>query len=297
MTVAVSVIVPVRNAAAYLPQAMERLLVQTMAAAEIVLVDDGSADGSDALCRAYAREHPGRVRLVANAVSVGTGRARQLGIAAASGEYVAFADADDIPAPDMLENLHRAALRRDADMVIASYVVSRRSTTFSVLADERPGIPLRNRTDILAPVWNKLFRKSFLLANGIAFPASRMFEDGVFVYKALGCGPRVALCPEVVYTYIRRDHSVSSDVMLRCDAMDSLADMRAFLGGRGVFREFLPVYAKLVFLHCVYYPACLVCIDSVWHGHRRQENLRNVLPYLRELLCFIMTGRRRGAKP
>ncbi len=297
MTVAVSVIVPVRNAAGYLSQAMECLLAQTLASTEIVLVDDGSTDGSESLCRDYARNHPERVRLVANADSVGTGRARQLGIAAATGAYVAFADADDIAAPDMLENLHRAALRQNADMVVASYVVRRRSTTFSILADERPGTPLRDRTALLAPVWNKLFRREFLLRNGVAFPASKMFEDGVFVYKALACGPRVAFCPEAVYTYIRRDHSVSTDVMQRCDAMDSLADMRAFLKARGMFREFLPVYARLVFLHCVYYPACLVCIDSLWHGHRRLENLRNILPYLRELLCFIMTGRRRGARP
>jgi len=273
MPVTVSVVVPVRNAIRYLAQTMEVLLAQTLADAEIVLVDDGSDDGSGEMCRAWAREHPGRVTLVTPANPVGTGRARQLGIAAASGEYVAFA----------------------ADMVIAGYAVHRRATSFTVRADERPGTPLRHRTDILAPVWNKLFRKEFLLANDITFPASKMFEDGVFVYKALACGPRVALCPGVVYTYIRRDHSVSSDIMMRCEAMDSLADLRAFLKKRGVFRDFLAVYARLVFLHCVYYPACLVGIDSVWHGHRRMENLRNVLPYLRELLCFIMTGRRSGA--
>lgn len=295
MSVSVSVVVPVRNASRYLAQAMESLLGQSLADAEIVLVDDGSEDGSGEMCRAYAREHSGRVKLVTPASPVGTGRARQLGIAAASGEYVAFADADDIAAPDMLEVLLHAALRHGADMVIASYVVRRRTTSFTVLADERPGMLLRHRTDILAPVWNKLFRKEFLLANAITFPASKMFEDGVFVYKALACGPRVALCPGVVYTYIRRDHSVSSDIMMRCEAIDSLADMRAFLKTRGVFGKFLPVYARLVFLHCVYYPACLVCVDSVWHGHRRMENLRNVLPYLRELLCFIMTGKRRGA--
>ena len=295
MPVTVSVVVPVRNAIRYLAQTMEVLLAQTLADAEIVLVDDGSDDGSGEMCRAWAREHPGRVTLVTPANPVGTGRARQLGIAAASGEYVAFADADDIAAPDMLEALHHAALQHGADMVIAGYAVHRRATSFTVRADERPGTPLRHRTDILAPVWNKLFRKEFLLANDITFPASKMFEDGVFVYKALACGPRVALCPGVVYTYIRRDHSVSSDIMMRCEAMDSLADLRAFLKKRGVFRDFLAVYARLVFLHCVYYPACLVGIDSVWHGHRRMENLRNVLPYLRELLCFIMTGRRSGA--
>ena len=70
MTVAVSVIVPVRNAAGYLSQAMECLLAQTLASTEIVLVDDGSTDGSESLCRDYARNHPERVRLVANADSV-----------------------------------------------------------------------------------------------------------------------------------------------------------------------------------------------------------------------------------
>ena len=99
----ISVIVPVYKVEAYLPQCVDSLLGQSYADFELILVDDGSPDGSGALCDRYA-EQDGRVRVLHQA-NAGAAAARNAGLDAARGAYYAFCDADDWVEPDWLEAL------------------------------------------------------------------------------------------------------------------------------------------------------------------------------------------------
>ncbi len=289
----VSVIMPVHNAGPHLEPAVEALLGQTLPDVEIVLVNDAASDGSADTCRQYAARFPDRVVLLEHAVSRGTGLARAAGIAAASGEYIAFSDHDDMAEPDMLEALTETARRERADMVVAGYTVHRNGMRKPVLPTSLTGVSPTMQSTVLFPVWNKLFRTRFLRDNGITPPPTRTFEDVVFVYKVLACGPRVAFLGGSVYNHILRTGSATYDILLRCETLDGLTDLRNFLVRRGAFRSFLGTYLRMVCLHAVYYPACLFFIDSLWYGHRRRENLRNVWRYLGALLCFVVTGKPR----
>ncbi len=106
MEATVSIIVPVYNIIEYLPRCVESLRKQTYEKIEILLVDDGSTDGTAALCDELAAEDP-RIR-VFHKENGGSSSARNLGIKEATGEYLGFVDSDDYVEPDMYERLLRA---------------------------------------------------------------------------------------------------------------------------------------------------------------------------------------------
>jgi len=107
----ISIIVPVYNIEEYLPRCVESLRKQTYPRTEIILVDDGSTDGTGALCDRLAKEDS-RIR-VFHKKNGGSSSARNLGIAEAEGEYLGFVDSDDYVEPDMYEKLYAAIERYD----------------------------------------------------------------------------------------------------------------------------------------------------------------------------------------
>ena len=110
----ITVIIPVYKAEKYLARSVESVLAQTYKNLEVILVDDGSPDGSGALCEAYGAKD-GRVRVL-HRENGGAAAARNAGLDAATGDYIAFTDADDHVAPDMLEKLYAALTASGADM-------------------------------------------------------------------------------------------------------------------------------------------------------------------------------------
>lgn len=112
----VSVIVPVYNAEKYLQECVDSILRQTLTDLELILVDDGSTDTSPALCDRYA-EQDARVKVI-HKPNGRAASARNAGIRAASGGYVAFVDSDDWVSPEMYEKM----LDTDADVTLCDYV-------------------------------------------------------------------------------------------------------------------------------------------------------------------------------
>ena len=120
----VSVIVPVYNAERYLAQCVDSILAQTLQDMQVILVDDGSTDSSPAICDAYAGKDR-RVQVI-HKVNGRAASARNAGLRAAAGEYVAFVDADDWISPEMYE----AMLAEGADVCLCDYVRFRGSEEF-----------------------------------------------------------------------------------------------------------------------------------------------------------------------
>ena len=115
----VSIIVPVYNAEKTLERCVDSILNQTYQDFELLLVDDGSPDGSGALCDAYARQDS-RVR-VFHQENAGVSAARNLALDHAAGEYLQFLDSDDWITPDATSSLVRAAREHQCDLVIADF--------------------------------------------------------------------------------------------------------------------------------------------------------------------------------
>ena len=104
----VSVIIPVYNVSRYLPQCLDSVTSQTYQNLEIVIVDDGSTDGSGSICAHYA-ERDDRILLI-RSENKGLASARNLGLGSICGEYISFIDSDDWVEPHMIEKLLEAAL-------------------------------------------------------------------------------------------------------------------------------------------------------------------------------------------
>ena len=99
----VSIIVPVYNAAKYLPECLESILRQTFTDIEVLLVNDGSKDNSLAICNKYAAKDA-RIRVI-DIPNGGVSNARNTGLSYATGTYIQFADSDDILCADMTQTL------------------------------------------------------------------------------------------------------------------------------------------------------------------------------------------------
>ena len=115
----VSMIVAAYNAEKYIEETLDTLVKQTLNEYEILVVNDGSTDGTLEILRAYEERYP-YLRVI-DKENGGPSSARNAGLDEAVGEYVFFFDADDLLEPDALEALYERAVKKKADIVIAKY--------------------------------------------------------------------------------------------------------------------------------------------------------------------------------
>ena len=230
MSVKLSVIIPVYNAARYLRQCLDSVLGQTLREIEVICVDDGSSDESPAILGEYmARD--ARVKLIRQANS-GPGCARNRGLDEAVGAYVQFLDADDWFEPDMFSAMTALAECRMADITLCrterfdAQTGSALSSAWMLKETYLPG-------DVFAPdeiaghlfqftygqVWDKLYRLDFLRTSGIRFPELLCAEDTSFAYCTLLAAGRIAVLPEIKVHYrVNQTHSVSRSLSRQPDA-------------------------------------------------------------------------------
>ena len=126
--VKVSVIVPIYNAEKYLEQCLDSIVNQTLKDIEIILIDDGSADGSSNICQKYLSDS--RVTYY-HKENEGLAAARADGITRANGEYIGFVDSDDWIKPDMYEKMYNAAKTNDSDVVFCNCIQNENGHRFS----------------------------------------------------------------------------------------------------------------------------------------------------------------------
>lgn len=209
--VKISVIIPLYNASSYLHHCIVDLLSQPFQDIEIVLVDDGSTDGSSAICDEYA-EKDSRIRVFHEAHS-GVAHSRQVGLEHATGDYILYVDADDQVDANMVSEMYNEATRQQADMVICDY---RELTHKSeVYRKQEPsaldGVSILD--DILngklyGALWNKMLRREWLLKTKASFPQKlSMREDLIFLSQCLPFAKKIAYVPKAYYGYERRNTS------------------------------------------------------------------------------------------
>ncbi len=179
----VSVVVPVYNVAAYLPHCLESLLAQDRVELDVVVVDDGSTDESGAIADRYAREER-RIRVVHTA-NRGLGAARNEGLRHIEGDYVGFADSDDVVPPTAYAAMLAALEASGSDFATGSIVWWSREGLREPPWMRRLHQPGRaactaaEHPEILGDVfaWNKLFRRSFWESAGLTWPEGVRYED------------------------------------------------------------------------------------------------------------------------
>ena len=211
---AVSIVVPAHNVEAFLPRCLESLDMQTFRDFEVILVDDGSADGSAGICDAFAQAHS-YARVVRHQCAQGVSAARNAGVAASSGAFIGFVDADDWAAPTLFETLHRAATETESDVAQVQYLmcsaqraVENEEETVRVLSPEEALADMLLKEQYA--VWNRLYRRSLFDACGPeCFPVGLTCEDRIGNAKLLAQANQVAVSSRVEYFYFQNLGSIS----------------------------------------------------------------------------------------
>ena len=200
----ISVILPVYNAEKYLRNTLDSVLGGSYSDFEIVAVNDGSKDGSFAILKEYA-ERDGRVKVI-DKQNTGVSDTRNVAIAAAEGEYLAFLDADDIYSPEYLERMYSAAESTGADVTVCGYVTFRGERPSFPQCESREAKPTTVKelldTGLMTPLWVKLVKKSVIVDNGIAFDKEQSYSEDLFhSWKVCLASESVYMIPDQLYGY------------------------------------------------------------------------------------------------
>jgi CDP-glycerol glycerophosphotransferase len=239
-----SVVVPFHDVEDYLEECLRSLAVQTLTDLEVIMVDDGSLDGSRLIAKTYAAGDS-RFTLL-GCENQGPGPARNLGIRAASGRYLAFADGDDVVPPDSYARMVASLERSGSDLACGG--VSRLSPEGPVPSGLHSRLfrRRRKRTHITRypalvkdrTVWNKVYRRSFWDEQRLEFP-SGLYEDVPVAMAAHVLATGVDVLRAEVYHWRLRESGATSITQRRTE-LDNVGERLASL--RGV-QEFLAAKA------------------------------------------------------
>lgn len=210
----ISVVVPVYNVEVFLPECLDSLLHQTYANLEILLVDDGSTDGSGTICQTYADRDP-RFRVIRQE-NGGLSAARNTGIQQARGKYITFIDSDDYIDTDMIRYLYNLLVNQRADMsVCQKQLITEegdpisdgnfyRDTTLTNNDDCMSALFLNQGLDTCA--WGKLYRLDMF--SDIQYPVGKYHEDVFTTYRLIALCDRIAVGSMAAYFYRQRRGSI-----------------------------------------------------------------------------------------
>lgn len=207
----ISVIIPVYNVQAYLPECLDSVISQDYRELEIILIDDGSKDDSGRICDAYAARDP-RIRVI-HQVNAGAGAAKNAGLRAATGEYLAFLDSDDYLEPGAYGHMVSLLRGKEADVVQCAFQYCYQDRTengpavYERAEEDVRSCLVRYTTDpTLALLWDKLYKRS--LFDGIFFEEGNVIDDEFFTYQGIMNAKTILHDDRVIYNYRIRRSSV-----------------------------------------------------------------------------------------
>ena len=210
----ISVIVPVYNLGQLVVRCVESIIAQEYRDLEIIIVDDGSTDGSSELCDTLAARD-GRIRVI-HKQNGGLSSARNAGLAASAGDYISFIDGDDYIAPEMyriladdIEAFQADIAQCGCEIVWEDKTVLRNGTGQVYRWTRDEGIIQLLSGKLIEPsVWNKLYRRSVL--DGLCFDETiKLSEDIPFNIAAFQRAATITFRDECCYKYVKREGSLT----------------------------------------------------------------------------------------
>lgn len=248
---ALSIIIPIFNKLEYTAECLGSILRQSIFDIEIICIDDGSTDGSNQLISDFIQKDS-RVRLISQH-NQGAGVARNAGIRAAKGEYIAFMDADDYyPAADILDKLYRKAIENNANICGGSLLI-------------RNGVSEENdfNADLFGNHFTKegwvnfsdyqydyafyrfIYRREFLISNNLFFPDYRRYQDPPFMLRAFASAGRFYAVPDVTYCYRLSSDPIRWTTDKVLDLLRGIEDNLRFSAEHGFDQVHLLNYRRL----------------------------------------------------
>lgn len=212
----VSIIVPVYNTEKYLRKCLDSLVNQTLQDIEIILVNDGSKDGSPAILEEYKAKYPDKIKLF-HKENGGQATARNLALRNCTGEFIGFLDSDDYVKEEMFERLYNKAMETGADYVGTGYTdLLDTGTERKVLKEYVGNKPCKTNREmyiggIVSPFIN-FFKAEDILDNDIFFTEGYIYEDTTFWLEAVPFVKKLAYVEEPLAFRVRHENSTTSTI-------------------------------------------------------------------------------------
>lgn len=249
----VSIIVSVYNGEDYLARCLASLHAQTLQDIEILCVDDGSTDATPEILAAAAARDP-RVRVLRHETNRGLGATRNTAIAAARAEYIGAVDADDYVAPCMFADLVAGSAEGFFDVVCCGFA---RVDVFGTELSRGMNHKARYETmpmnanifNVVNPsIWNKIWRRSLFLDNGINFPENYYYEDAATTPIAMVYARSLHLIGGASYSYVQRPGSIINSFCDRhvIEYLRVLDVAKEELIKRGVYMQYKSMFDRYV---------------------------------------------------
>ena len=242
----ISVIIPVYKVEIFLDECVQSIVSQSYKSLEIILVDDGSPDNCGVICDNWA-EKDSRIRVI-HKENGGLSDARNAGIEAATGDYIAFVDSDDWIKPQMFETMLTTITKEKADICACNilscypdrqiawgcreYTVGDSETILSMLYSD---------TTYPVSAWNKLYRRE--LWREIRFPKGKICEDAFTTYLLVDEANRIVQIPEALYCYRIRENSIMTSAF----STKRMDEEEAWRSNYQFIRQHYPKLCKVAF--------------------------------------------------
>lgn len=213
----ISIIIPVYNVAPYIERCLDSIANQTLSDLEVILVDDHGQDDSITIARNYIQTHHlSNWRIIETSTNSGPGIARNIGIENATGEYIAFCDADDWIEPTMYEQLYTQAQTYQAQISSVAAILDYPDGSHQQMTNPYIGcgeISTKQRKYLLSHFVSNfttmLFRREWLNQYSIRFPDARSGEDSSFMGQCYLVAQRIAQINQPLYHYVIHTDSIS----------------------------------------------------------------------------------------
>lgn len=306
----VSIIVPVYNVEKYLRRCLDSLVNQDCDCCyEIIVVNDGSKDGSLAIVKEYAEKYD-FIKLFSQENS-GQAVARNKGIELACGEYVMFVDSDDFVSPRYISRLYGTAVAFDCDIVQCNYrnhgeKESQKPSGMNNIFVHKQGVYSGKKIfaeslmdiTVRSYVWNKIYRRSLFTQNSIVFPPGMYFEDLAIVPRLFYHSARVAFISDTLYYYVHRPGSTTGGMSKKkiADYMKAYGSLRVFMDNCDVYPEYSFFYGFLRRkMSVTIYGMLLRCWWNDPVGTMVMSSHKRTRKYLK-LCCVKRNGERKAVK-
>lgn len=276
----ISVIVPVYNVEKYLAKCIDSILKQTYSNLEIILVDDGSTDNSNKICKEYEKLDK-RIRVI-HKKNGGLSDARNYGLTFATGDYISFIDSDDYIEKNMYELLLNALKNNNGDMAVCGRWIEKEEEQLELYTKDREEVwdsiqALKyyfKRIKIDPSACDKLFKKEIL--DNIVFPIGKIHED-IFIMDVI-----IARCKIIVhvgkplYHYVNRQGSITKKVF-------SEKNFDYIEAHQEVFKRYLNNKILNSYAYSYYIESYIIIIDKML-TNKLTGNTVTKLPIYREFI-------------
>lgn len=239
----VSIVVPVYNVEKYLRKCIESIRNQTYQNIEIIVVNDGTKDGSLEIAKEQEKID-NRIKIISQE-NQGLSEARNTGIRNATGKYICFIDSDDFVHENYVKSLLENAIKENADISVCDFYYINEEGKMWNQKNKEPKLysNIEGIKDILLDcqntevmTWNKLYKLSLFREHEIYFPKGKIHEDNFTTYRLYYFANKISFIPDKLYYYLQRSNSIMGKKfnVKRLDILQAVEETRNFFQNKNI---------------------------------------------------------------